>query len=325
MSSSPIKDKIILILGGTGSLGHTLTNRYLSHNKVVVFSRGENAQWHMAQKFKSNPNLQFVIGDVRDRNRLGSCIGRYKPNIVIIAAALKHVDVCESNVEESIETNILGVRNVVEIISTMARSGTASWLESVLFVSSDKACAPVNVYGMSKALGERLVAEHAQETGQPKFVNVRYGNVISSRGSVIPYFQTLATDPKTDAFPLTSPDMTRYFMTLEDSAVLIDYALTTAQSGETVVPKDIRSHNVIDIARHFSELHGKPIKIIGIRPGEKIHEVLISATESLRTIERDNFYIIKPSSARVEDPVNFPDTEFSSRRTVALNKSIFLC
>jgi len=311
-----IIDKKILIIGGTGSLGNSLTDRYLNNNQIIIYSRSENNQWMMKQKY-NNDNLFFFIGDIRDKERLETCIFKYKPNIIIIAAALKHIDICENNINECINTNIDGIRNVVNIITTYSLVGNISFVETVLFVSTDKACAPVNTYGMCKSVSERIMIEKTQFLTHPKFVNVRYGNVLSSRGSLLPFYKSIVKDNKTTFIPVTDDNMTRYFMSLEDSVDLIEYTILHGNSGYTVIPKNIFSYKIIDIANYFSNKYNIPIKITGIRPGEKIHETLISYTESLRTIEKDSFYIIKPTYTKMSDnPPIFKNGEFNSLTSV---------
>lgn len=290
-----ITNKKILIIGGTGSLGVALTKKYLETNDIFIYSRGENNQWEMKNKFDSNPRLHFFVGDIRDRERVETCLFRCKPNIIILAAALKHIDICEKNINECINTNVDGVRNVIHIVTSNAISNTIPFLESLVFISTDKACSPVNTYGMCKALSERIVIEKTEFLKSPKFVNVRYGNVLSSRGSIIPLFESIGKDPEKKTFNVTSDKMTRFFMTLEESTSLIESAILHGKTGETIIPKNIHSWKIIDIADYFSKKFKKPIKYIGIRPGEKLHESLISHTESLRTRECDSFYVVSPT------------------------------
>ena len=309
--STDIRNKRILIIGGTGSLGNRLTERYIIDNEVFIYSRGENNQWVMKNKF-NNEKLQFYVGDIRDSERLKTCLFRCAPNIIIIAAALKHIDICEYNINECINTNIDGIRNVIDIITDCAMIGNMPCLETVLFVSTDKACSPVNTYGMCKAVSERIMVEKTNFLKTPKFVIVRYGNVLLSRGSLIPKFHEIGNDIDKDHFMVTDKKMTRYFMTLDDSAKLIDYAIMYGKTGDTVIPKFIKSYRIYDIAAEFSRTYKKPIKITGIRPGEKLHETLVSFTESLRTIEKENYYIIKPTYINVKEPVQFVNGDFNS-------------
>lgn len=311
-----IKEQRILILGGSGSLGHALTNRYLGANKIYIFSRGENTQWQMKQTFKNHPDLTFFVGDIRDKERVETCIFRSQPNIIIIAAALKHIDICESNINECINTNVDGIRNVVNLITTHAMTNSVPFLHTVIFISTDKACAPVNSYGLCKSLSERVMVEKTQFLPSPKFVNVRYGNVISSRGSIIPLYKNMAADPTCTVFPVTHPEMTRFFMTLDDSVNLIEHAILFGSSGDTVIPKNIISCKILDVARFFSEKYKKPVAITKIRQGEKLHETLISFTESLRTIDTGNYYVIKPTYMDIIGGVAFPFGEFNSTNTL---------
>lgn len=313
-----IKDQRILILGGSGSLGHALTNRYLGSNKLYIFSRGENTQWQMKQTFKNHPDLTFFIGDIRDEKRLENCLFRFQPNIIIIAAALKHIDMCENNISECIDTNVNGIQNVVKLITTNAMQNAIPFLHTVVFISTDKACSPVNSYGMCKSLSERIVVENTSFLQSPKFINVRYGNVISSRGSIIPLYKNMANDPTCTSFPVTHPDMTRFFMTLDESVNLIEHAILFGSAGDTVIPKNIFSCRILDVARYFSEKYKKPVAITKIRPGEKLHETLINYTESLRTIDAGSYYIIKPTYMDIVSNivVTFPFGEFNSTNTL---------
>jgi len=311
-----IYNKRILIVGGTGSLGNALTTRYIDANNIIIYSRSENNQWAMKQKY-NNDNLTFFIGDIRDKERIETCIFKYKPNIIIIAAALKHIDICENNINECINTNIDGIRNIVNIITTYSMIGSISFIETVLFVSTDKACAPVNTYGMCKSVSERIMIEKTQFLTTPKFINVRYGNVLSSNGSLLPFYKNLVKDSNTQCIPVTDDSMTRYFMSLDNSVDLIEYSILHGNSGDTVIPKNIFSYKIIDIADYFSKEYNIPIKITGIRPGEKIHETLISQTESLRTIQTNSYYIIKPTYFKMVDkPITFPTGEFNSLTSV---------
>lgn len=282
--------KKYLIFGGSGSLGTTLIQRLIKDNNICVFSRDESKHWALKNKF-NNKNVSFMIGDIRDKKRVKEAIARYKPNVIIIAAALKHVDICELSPEESIKTNILGPTNVVDVVEENADE-YSKFLETVLMVSTDKACAPINVYGMSKAIAERVVLEKARTISNIKFCAVRYGNVLDSRGSIIPLF--IYQSRNQEFLTVTRDDMTRFLMTLNESADLILNCIDTAQSGELYVPR-LKSMKIIDLANIFSKRYGKPVKIVGVRSGEKVHESMINPTESLRTIERGNVFVIKPA------------------------------
>ena len=193
---------------------------------------------------------------------------------------MKHIDQCEYNTDQSLNTNLLGVKNVLDLVEKhqILLDGT---LQSVLFVSSDKACSPINVYGMCKALSETLVIEKSYYVKRFKFVNIRYGNVLNSRGSIIPLLHTIGSDDSKKMFTLTNDKMTRFVMTLEHSVDLIEHTLNNGESGDTVIPKLI-SMNVKDLVELFSEKYNKPIKITGLKPGEKLLESLINKTQSGR-------------------------------------------
>lgn len=286
--------KRILIFGGSGSLGNALVDRYLGTNELYVYSRDECKHWAMQMKYHNNPNLSFVIGDVRDRCKVATTIQRVRPHIIIIAAAMKHIDRCEYETHECIQTNIVGIKNVLDVVE----EGALSFVESVCFVSTDKACSPVNIYGMCKAVCECMMAEKAKmlsEMSECKFVTVRYGNVLNSRGSIIPTLHTIGQDPAKTSFVLTSPEMTRFLMTLDESVDLIEYAITQGESGDIVIPT-LRSMWVKDLLELFSEKYNKPVVITKLRPGEKLYESLINETQSSRLVHGKNGYmIIKPT------------------------------
>ena len=277
----------VLIIGGTGSLGKALVEKFSKDSvDIYVYSRGEDAQWRMKCDY---PSANFFIGDISDKNRVKNVIDKVQPNYIIIAAALKHIDICEHNTSESIKTNVVGIQNVMDAIT----SSSHTYLDCVLFVSTDKACSPVNTYGLCKGLGERIVIEKSTQCTDIRFVIVRYGNVLSSRGSLLPKFHAIGRDPSKTSFSITNPNMTRFFMTLTDSVELIEYALYNGKTGHTYVPK-LDSYKISDIADVFSEIYNKPVIVTGIRPGEKLHEELINYTESLRTKESGKYYDIAP-------------------------------
>ena len=286
-----ISNKNILIFGGTGSLGYELVKRYVDNNIIYNYSRDECKHWKMKLDFNHNKNLNFIIGDVINKNKIEETLLRIKPNIIIIASAMKHIDQCEYNTDQSLNTNLLGVKNILDLIEKhqILLDGT---LQTVLFVSSDKACSPINVYGMCKALSETLVVEKSYYVKKIKFVNIRYGNVLNSRGSIIPLLHTIGSDPEKKYFTLTNDKMTRFVMTLEQSVDLIEHTLINGESGDTVIPKLI-SMNVKDLVELFSEKYNKPIKITGLKPGEKLLESLINKTQSGRIKINGNYTHIK--------------------------------
>jgi UDP-glucose 4-epimerase len=279
-----IKNKKILIVGGTGSLGQVLVEHLYNDNELFILSRDETKQWMMQNKYLDY-DINYYICDIRDYENLKKAILFIKPEIIINVSAIKQVPTCEMFPYESVKTNILGVENLIKICSEDFEP------DVVLGISTDKACKPVNVYGMCKAIGERLYIS-ANAMGKTRFLCVRYGNVMESRGSIIPLYRYRS---KTDKmYPLTSKQMTRFFMSLEESVELIITAMVLGKKGDTFIPR-VRSGKIIDLAEIFIKRYGGKIKEIGIRPGEKIHEELINEEEIRRTYELDkNYLIIKP-------------------------------
>ena len=286
-----IVNKKILLFGGSGSLGNKFIEKYIDNNTIVNYSRDECKHWKMSLKYKSD-HISYIIGDIRDFNRVENSILREQPDIIVIMAALKHIDRCEFAIDECVKTNFLGTMNILNSIeSNMDRLLN---LDTVVFVSTDKACEPTNVYGMAKALSEAAIIEKSLYCKTCKFVNIRYGNVLNSRGSIIPILHEKGKDPLVKEFTLTHRDMTRFVMTLEQSVDLIEHAILYAESGDTVIPKLI-SMRLVDLLEIFSEKYDKPIKITGLRPGEKMLESLISETQSMRLIKGEEYVYIKPS------------------------------
>jgi len=281
-----LSDKSVLITGGTGSLGQALVREFLHKwpgiRRLVVFSRDELKQYEMRQKFPEQefPLLRFFLGDVRDRERLRRAFNRV--DVVIHAAALKHVPAAEYNPIEFIRTNVMGAENVVE-------AAIDSGVETIIALSTDKAAAPVNLYGATKLCSDKLFVTAKSYAGsQLRCVVVRYGNVMGSRGSVIPFFLEKA---KTGVLPITHPDMTRFNITLQEGVDLVLWAIENAQGGEILVPK-IPSYRVIDLADAIGPDCQK--EIIGVRPGEKIHEEMITATDSYSTVDVGEYFAVLP-------------------------------
>ena len=281
-----MKNKIILIIGGTGALGKTLTRRYHKDNEIIILSRDEHKHVYMQRDF---PNVKYDIGDVKDKESILQALHEYKPNVVINTAALKHVPICESNPYESVKTNIIGHKNLIDCVTTCNHQ-----IETLMFISTDKACSPINVYGMCKAISERLYVDFANKQTDIKVCLCRYGNVLESTGSVIPFFKQLLENGANE-LPITHKDMTRFLLTLEDAVNLIEWSYEHSQShGKIVIPK-IKALQITDIAKSLGRSYDHKditLKYVGIRPGEKLHEAMISETESFRTVEYDKYFMI---------------------------------
>jgi UDP-N-acetylglucosamine 4,6-dehydratase len=284
-----INNQKIFVFGGTGSLGQALVRRLSEVNDLILFSRDEAKHWTLKNNLRNGQNVEFIVGDIRDKNRVKNSLVNSNPEIVIIAAALKQVDTCESSPFESVQTNILGIQNIVDSLSSNLEK--LSKLKAVLMVSTDKACAPTNVYGMSKAIAERIVTSANTYAGGPRFIGVRYGNVLESRGSVIPLFKHQSE--RQPMLTVTNKEMTRFIMTLDQSIDLIEATISKAEHGEIWLPK-LKAMRIIDLAEIFANRYSKEIKITGIRPGEKIHEDLISESESIRVRFENEFFKMSP-------------------------------
>ena len=281
-----MKNKKILILGGTGALGKTITQRYYKNNKIIIFSRDEHKHVNMQRTF---PDAKFQIGDVKDKDSILQVLNDYSPDVVINTSALKHVPVCESNPYESVKTNIIGHRNLIDCICVSNHQ-----IETLIFISTDKACKPVNVYGMCKAISEKMYINFAKKQNKIKVVLCRYGNVLESTGSAISFFKKLLESGK-DTLPITDAMMTRFFITLKESVDLIEWAYKHKNShGNIVVPKLV-SLKIDDMAKELAKSYGVDdvqLNLIGIRPGEKLHEEMVSFEESFRTIEHSKYFMI---------------------------------
>jgi len=278
--------KTILITGGTGSFGTRFVELALSEHrpkKLIVFSRDEFKHFTMGQRI-TDPRVRYFIGDVRDLQRLH--LAMREVDIVIHAAAMKHVPLAEYNPMECVRTNIDGAENVV-------RAALDCKVGKVIALSTDKATNPINLYGATKLASDKIfIASNALSgTLGTRFAVVRYGNVVGSRGSVIPFFQELLARG-TDHLPITDERMTRFWITLDHGVRFVISALETMQGGELFVPK-LPSMRMVDLARVMAP--NLPIKIIGIRPGEKLHEVMITEDDARNTIELDDRYVIFPA------------------------------
>jgi FlaA1/EpsC-like NDP-sugar epimerase len=286
-------DERVLIFGGTGSLGRAMVKHLKDSNTLMLFSRDEAKHWTIRNQVGTN-NMEYAVGDIRDGARVEEVMLRFQPTIVIIAAALKQVDTCEMTPHESVQTNVLGIKNVIDAVARHV--DRLPRLDAVLMVSTDKACAPTNVYGMCKGIAERLVTSQCLAFERPRFIGVRYGNVLESRGSIIPLFRWQAEN--NHCLTVTHADMTRFVMTLDESIALIAATAKGAKSGEIWLPR-LRSMRIVDLAEIFSERSKKPIEIIGMRPGEKLHESLVSESESVRVNFDGTHYRMMPAHASV--------------------------
>ena len=297
MNNQIYNNKTILITGGTGSFGKTLVNDLLKNSKpkkIIIFSRDELKQYDMFQNYtkKQNDIIRYFIGDVRDLERLK--LAFQGVDFVVHAAAMKQVPASEYNPMECIKTNINGANNVIQ-------AAIYNNIKKVIALSTDKASSPINLYGASKLASDKLFIAGNHLTGKKKcvFSVVRYGNVAGSRGSIIPYFKKLIKN-KSKYFPITSIEMTRFIIKLEDSVNFVNSSFARMHGGEIFIPK-LPSILITDLAKAMApELKQK---IIGIRAGEKIHEQMISYDDSLETLEFNNFYIIKPT-IRIHDNKN---------------------
>ncbi len=279
---SQVENKTVLVTGGTGSFGKKFIKKALTLGvkKVIVFSRDELKQYEMAQEF-TDPRVRFFIGDVRDKDRLYRAFDGV--DIVIHAAALKHVGACEYNPFEAVKTNINGAQNIIE-------AAIDRGVEKVIALSTDKACSPVNLYGATKLASDKLFVAGNSYVGEKhtKFSVVRYGNVVGSRGSVVPFFKKMRD---TGTLPITDERMTRFWITLEQGVQFVFDNLERMHGGEIFIPK-IPSMKVVDLAKAI----GPECKteIVGIRPGEKLHEAMITEDDARHTLEYDNYYVIQP-------------------------------
>jgi UDP-N-acetylglucosamine 4,6-dehydratase/5-epimerase len=276
--------KNILVTGGTGSFGNAFTSHVLSKykpNRVVIFSRDEFKQYQMEQKFGGHPALRFFIGDVRDMDRLNFAMNDI--DVVFHAAAMKQVVASEYNPIECIKTNVLGAENIIRV-------AIQKKIPKVVAVSTDKAVKPINLYGSSKACMEKLfvAANHLAGKDGTRFACVRYGNVIGSRGSVIPVF---LAQKDSGVLSITDERMTRFWLRIEDGVAFVDDCARMMKGGETFVKK-VPSMRITDLARAIAP--DCKLNIIGIRPGEKLHEAMVAEEESLVTKEYKDFYVVEP-------------------------------
>ena len=284
-----LNNNAILLTGGTGSLGKTLTryifSKYPDIKRLVIYSRDEQKQFQMAQEYPNHnfPQIRFFIGDVRDKERLTRALQGI--DYVIHAAAMKHVPIAEYNPDECIKTNIGGAQNLIHAC-------LESDVRRVVALSTDKACAPINLYGATKLTSDKLfiAANNIKGNNPIKFSVVRYGNVMGSNGSVIPFF---INKRREGILPITDPKMTRFNISLQGGVDMVMHALEHAWGGELFIPK-IPSYKILDIAEAIGPDCEKPV--VGIRAGEKVHEEMITASDSFFTYDLGKYYIILPAT-----------------------------
>lgn len=278
-------DKVILITGGTGSFGKMYTRILLERyrpRKIIIFSRDELKQYEMQQVFNAEP-MRYFLGDVRDKERvMQACNG---VDYIIHAAALKQVPAAEYNPTECIRTNIYGAENVI-------RAAISNQVKKVIALSTDKAACPVNLYGATKLASDKLfVAANNMTGGTTEFSVVRYGNVVGSRGSVVPFFKQMIAERKPE-LPITDPEMTRFWITLQQGVDFVIKNFSRMKGGEIFVPK-IPTVRLLDLAQAIAP--EMPTKIVGIRPGEKLHETMCPLDDSHLTLEFDDHFVITPT------------------------------
>ncbi len=286
MSTNTVNNKVILVTGGTGSFGHKLVEVLLTRHsvgKLIVYSRDELKQFEMGQLFPSSrySNIRYFIGDVRDRERLYRALDGV--DVVIHAAALKQVPACEYNPFEAIKTNIIGAANLVD-------AAIDRGVKKVVALSTDKAANPINLYGATKLCADKLFSAANSYSGEheTRFSVVRYGNVVGSRGSVIPFFNKMK---ETGVLPITDPRMTRFWITLDQGVAFVLNSLERMTGGEIFVPK-IPSMNILELARCIAP--ECRLETVGIRAGEKLHEVMIPEDDARNTLEFEDYYAITP-------------------------------
>ena len=310
----------ILIFGGTGCLGKNLIKKFFKSDKsyrIINYSRDEHKHWQIDQelinsnknnknnKTNKNTTLSHVIGDALDSILVKQTIQQYNPTTIYILHALKHVDRCQDNIHACINTNLLSIKNVLDCIHDYVNTNSQSNLKKVLFTSTDKAPSPINVYGMCKGICEELIIEKAKFIQSVKFVIVRYGNVLNSTSSILPSL----LQNTSDVYYLTDERMTRFWMTIQQALDTVEYALEFGETGEVIIPQ-LPAFHIKDLIEYIATLKGKIIQRIGLRPGERLYETLINDTQSIRTIEKNDYYHIIPyfKKPQITEPFVYDST-----------------
>lgn len=303
----------ICIVGGTGSLGNELVQRFYKDNIIHVISRDELKQWNMKIKF---PNVNFYIGDIRCCKRINELIDKIQPTIIINASAMKHIDICENNVSECLSTNVDGVTNITNACSLIKHKHV------FVQVSTDKSVSPTTLYGASKMIAERIVIDYSKKNTNGVFLVVRYGNVLNSRGSIIPKYLEISKNDLEKSFPITDYKMTRFFMTLQQSVLLIISAIEFGKTGEIWIPK-VPAFKIYDLTKLFSDIYKKDVRKIDIRAGEKMHEILINEVEipfvCTYTDWKGNLYYVIKQNRDKDDVIEQP------KRNIYIYSGLYKC
>lgn len=312
-------NKKMLIFGGAGSLGTELTKFYIDQYEIICVSRDEAKHWALHNKFH-NKNLKTIIGDVRDENRIYDIILEQKPDVIIIAQALKQIDICEKFPEESLKTNTNGIINITNAIKRLCLNNMY-FPTSVCFVSTDKAAGPISVYGMCKSISEKIMFNFSDyfDNTNTRIIVVRYGNVASSKGSIIPLLLQQSIDSTVKNYTLTNELMTRFLMTLNEAAKLIDTAITNGKNGDLWVPK-LSSIKIIDLISYFSKKYNKPFKITGLRCIEKIDEIMLTREESIKVDIQDQYFVLQKQNEIKNNLIS----EYSSKNYLLNEKELSL-
>lgn len=293
----------ILLTGGTGCLGKYIIQKYIDTHRIINVSRDEHKHWKLDNAFGKG-RIHHVIGDAGDVLLMERVLMQHKPSTVFILHALKHVDRCQTNVHACIQTNLVSIKNVLDSIEHCVEMSPElrNSLKHVIFLSTDKAASPVNVYGMCKAICETYMEEKARNCPSIKFVTVRYGNVSNSTSSVIPLWLS------TKKIVLTDPNMTRFWMTIDDAFKTVQYALEHGESGEIIIPK-LKAYYIRDLADICSNVLNQNVQVIGTRPGERRYEVLINDTQSYRCKDMGSYYHIVPDVVLRDKPFTYDSSK----------------